>query len=272
MKRCFKVRLILAALRRNLTELFMGTIKSTNKVLHHIRVKLYPNYLKKGDGAYLARTENDSTLGIEEICTALKDRGGFGGNLDELIDHVKQFLDEMAYQLCDGFAVSTGYFSIHPNIGGTFNSAKDIHDPKKNPVSFRFRTHRALRELIRYIEVTVGSTADTNAFIDEFTDRDENAVNSIFIPGNMFSITGSKIKVAGDNPNCGVFFVPVDDPSKAVMVTRIGENNPTKIFGIAPKTDSVYNRIEIRTQFTGSGGIFLKSPRVIKSDFIIEAA
>jgi hypothetical protein len=97
-------------------------------------------------------------------CTALKDRGGFGGNLDELIDHVKQFFDEVAYQLCDGFAVNMGYYSIHPTIGGTFNSTKDIHDPKKNPVRFGVRTHRALRELIRYIDIEA-STADTTAFI-----------------------------------------------------------------------------------------------------------
>jgi hypothetical protein len=30
------------------------------------------------------------------------------------------------------------------------------------------------------------------------------------------------------------------------------------------------NRIEIRTQFTGSGGIFLKTPRIITSGFVLE--
>jgi hypothetical protein len=33
-----------------------------------------------------------------------------------------------------------GYYSIHPNVGGTFNTVNDIHDHKKHPVTFRFRT------------------------------------------------------------------------------------------------------------------------------------
>jgi len=75
-----------------------------------------------------------------------------------------------------------------------------------------------------------------------------------------------------DDPNVGLYFVPVDDPSRAVKVTRIAENTPTKIVGIAPQTEHLQNRIEIRTQFLGSTSVFLKTPRVITSNFIIEEA
>jgi hypothetical protein len=92
----------------------MAIINAVNEVLYRIRVKLYPNYLTHGEGAYLARTNNEAPLSIEEICAVLKNRGGFTGNYDDLVEHVKQFLDEAAYQLCDGFAVNTGYFSITP--------------------------------------------------------------------------------------------------------------------------------------------------------------
>ena len=70
--------------------------------------------------------------------------------------------------------------------------------------------------------------------------------------------------------SCGVYFVPKDDPSKAVKVTRLAENNPTKITGIAPKTESAQNSIVIRTQFTGSGTTLLKTPRIITSSFVLE--
>jgi hypothetical protein len=86
----------------------------------------------------------------------------------------------------------------------------------------------------------------------------------------MFVITGGKLKVAGDDPACGVYFVPVDDPSKAVKVEHLADNIPTKIIGKAPRTGYQNNRIEIRSQFTGSGTIFLKEPRVITGDFILE--
>jgi hypothetical protein len=95
-------------------------------------------------------------------------------------------------------------------------------------------------------------------------------VNTLYIPGDMFAINGHKLKVAGDDPNIGVYFVPVDDPTKAVKVTRIAENTPSKITGIAPKTNMMNNRIEIRTQFIGSGNTYLKTVRTITSGFVLE--
>jgi hypothetical protein len=96
----------------------MAVINNVNEVLHRIRVKLYPNYLPGIQGAYIARTSNEASLTVEQVCAALKNRGGFTGSYDDLVDHVRQYFDEAAYQLCDGFAVNTGYYSIHPNVGG----------------------------------------------------------------------------------------------------------------------------------------------------------
>ncbi|MDR2194250.1 MAG: hypothetical protein LBP19_07270, partial [Treponema sp.] len=99
----------------------MAIINAVTEVLHRIRVKLYPNYLSTIAGAYIARTDSEASLTIEDVCAALKNRGGFTGNYDDLVTHVKQFLDEVAYQLCDGFAVNLLYFLAYPNVGGTFD-------------------------------------------------------------------------------------------------------------------------------------------------------
>jgi hypothetical protein len=139
-------------------------------ILHKIKVKLYPNYFLNAEGAYIARTDNEATLSVEDVCTTLKNRGGFQGKYDELVDNVHQFFDELAYQLCDGYAVSTGYFSIHPG---------------------------------------------------------------------------------------------------KAKATRIAENTANKIIGIIPSTPGSPLKLEIYTQFTGSGDKFLKTPRVITSGFVL---
>jgi hypothetical protein len=117
----------------------MALINAINEVLHRIRVQLYPNYLHNVEGAYLAHTVNEAGLSVGEVCAALKNRGGFTGNYDDLAEHVKQYFGEAAYQLRDGFAVDTGCYSIHPNVGGTFDKITEGHDAKKHPVTFRFR-------------------------------------------------------------------------------------------------------------------------------------
>ena len=250
----------------------MGFFNNITGELHRIKVKLYPNYLPQSEGAYIARTNNESCLSIEKICAAMKSRGGYKGDYQELVDSVKRFFDEAAYQLCDGFSVNTGYFSIHPNVGGTFNSAYEKHDNTTNPVNFHFRSRAMLNELAKHISVEIEGIADANSFIDEYYDCGKKTFNSTYAPDHQFSISGHKIKIAGDDPGNGVYFVPSEDPSKAVKVTSIAENTSSKIIGIASRTGFVHNRIQIRTQFTGSSNTFLKSPRSITSNFILEAS
>jgi hypothetical protein len=250
----------------------MAIINNITEVLHRLRVKLYPNYLPNVEGAYIARTDSEASLNIEQVCAALKNRGGYGGDYEDLVEGVKQFFDEAAYQLCDGFSVNTGYYSIHPNVGGTFNNTSEIHDHKKHPITFRFRTGRKLRRLIEHIAVDIEGIADTSGYIDEFIDAEEDSINAHYLPGNQFILHGHKIKVAGDDPSVGVYFVPVNDPSKTIKATRIAENGTSKIIGVAPGTGSSPVKIEIRTQYTGSGNAFLKTVRTITSGFTLEEA
>jgi hypothetical protein len=122
---------------------------------------------------------------------------------------------------------------------------------------------------VELISVEIAGIADSNAFIDQFIDRDNETVNKTFTAGNMFCITGNKIKVAGEDPDCGVYFVSADNNAITVKVDRIGENTGTMITGIAPLTKFELTKIEIRTQYTGSNISFLKTPRKIKSGFVI---
>jgi hypothetical protein len=240
--------------------------------MHRIRVKLYPNYLPGGEGTYLARTDSEATLSVEEVCAADRDRGGLTGNFDDYVGFVKRFFRESSYQLADGYAINTGAFSIYPNLGGTFVNIDETPDPKKHPLTFRFRAHKPLRELAGHIAVVVDGEADPSGHITEFLDNENNSVNHWYEPGNQFMLTGHKIKIAGDDPSCGMYIVPVEYNDPPVKVTRIIENGAGKIIGVIPNAEWEKVKIEIRTQFAGSGGVFLKSPRVITSKFTLEQA
>ena len=242
----------------------MAIIDNENEVLHRVRVKLYPNYLPKILGLYLARTNNEATLNIDEVCASLKSRGGFTGNYKDLVEYVKQFFDETAYQLCDGFAVNMGYFSIHPNVGGTFDKVTESPDSVKHPISFHFRTRAPLRALAEHIVVEVEGLADASGYIDEFIDVSTEAVNETLTPGGQFRVSGHKIKVAGDNPEVGVYFVSATDTSQRVKVAgHFAENAASRVIGIIPLDLAMGGySLEIVTQYT-QGGSLLKEPRTI---------
>jgi len=250
----------------------MASVYSVSEKLHKVRVKLYPNYLPGGEGTYIARTDSEATVDIKDIIAFMIKRGGYHGSPDEAFETITHFLKEMGYQIADGFAVDLGFFTLRVNVGGTFRSDKEPYDPEKHPIAFLFQALSPMLNLRDDIEVIVEGYADAHAWISEYTDLEEKSVNALFRPGNMFSIVGHKIKIAGGDPSCGVYLVPVDDPSKAVKIRRVGENTASHVSGIAESTGFKRNRVEIRTQYEGSSTKFLKTPRIITGGFVLEEA
>ena len=129
-----------------------------------------------------------------------------------------------------------------------------------------------MRDLRQFIEVIIDGHIEDPAWISEFTDMEEESTNSFFMVGNVFSITGHRIKLEGPDPSIGVYLVPVLDPTAKVKVARIVENSASKILGVAPGSGFAQNRIEIRTQYSGSGSAHLKNVRIITSPFVLEQA
>jgi hypothetical protein len=239
-------------------------IYSVKEVLHKIHVRLYPCNLPRAQGALFARTDSDAELSIEDVAAECKTRGGFTGNYQDLIAHSRQFLDEVVYQLCDGFAVNLGYFSIHPVVGGFFGSEDE--SASGHPVTFRFRVRARLRKIAKSIEVEV-VTAKRPGRIESCFDLDSGEVNGQITPGGIFTVTGSKLKVLGDNPECGLYFASALDPDRRFKVTRkFALNVSSRVCGVAPAMPAGDYHIVIVSQYT-VGGTPLKTPRTTTSDF-----
>jgi hypothetical protein len=237
-------------------------------VLHKIKAKLYPNYLPDAKGRYIARTDSEATLSVEDVCTTLKNRGGYEGKFAELVDTVKQYNDEVAYQLCDGYSVSNGYFVVYPNIGGAFDSENEAHDHKKHPINFRFRILKKLRELANAITVEIQGMADTNGYIIEFTDVQTGLVNECYTSNGQFVLTGHKLKIAGDHPDVGLYFVS-EDGTNAMKADKLAVNSQSELVGVIPSGPPLRYKIVVKSQFAGSSNTFLKTPRVIESGFYL---
>ena len=244
------------------------SLTNLEPVLHNIRVKLYPSSLPRSNGGYSARTANEAELSIEDVAATLVSRGGFTGNYHDLVTHVKEFMDEAAYQLCDGYAVNTGYFSIHPAVAGYFASRHE--DPRGHRIRFRFRARKRLRELARYITIEVEQETGAGR-LDAFTDYDTGETNGHVTPGGIFTVQGMKIKVTGGHPDSGVYFVPEAGPAQRIKVTRkLVINTRTRVSGFTPPLPAGEYRIMIMTQFT-IGGIDLKEPRTLTGAFTVRS-
>ena len=242
----------------------MAVINEITEVLHKIEAKLYPNYLGKGDGAYVARSKAEAPLSIEDVCAAAKNRGGFTGQYEDLAEHAHIFTNELIYQLLDGFSVQLGgFFSLHTRIGGTYHGAGDRIGADSLHVAFR--TLRHLKDLLLRVKIGNEGLAGDGAYIDEIIDVHTEALNSVLTPGNMVHILGSKIKVEGEDPACGVWFVNRADQSRTKISEHLGSNRSNEVLGLIPPLAAGTCTLEIVTQFT-NGTRLLRDPRAVKAD------
>ncbi|MDR1324416.1 MAG: DUF4469 domain-containing protein [Treponema sp.] len=103
--------------------------------------------------------------------------------------------------------------------------------------------------------------AESGFFISEVADLRIGSVNDLLTPGRNVRIIGTKLKVEGDDPSCGVYFVSEADGSRVkVDVADIVENLNAHLLIVVPALAAGAYRLEVTTQYAGGGSNLLKAP------------
>ncbi len=237
-------------------------------VLHKIKAYLYDNVLTPDPNDFIARTISERSLNVKQICEASVNRGGADVSAASIEHAVELFLKEMAYQLCDGYSVNTGYFTAGTQIRGVFSLAAEPYNPQKHNILFQFNQGDKLRAEIPNIEISILGVAQSDAIILEAKDVKSGTINDLLTPGKNLKIKGSKIKITGDNAANGIFFVETSTQTRLpVDASDIVINNPSEVILIIPDLPAGTYTLEIVTQY-GNGSL-LKDPRTASLDKIL---
>jgi hypothetical protein len=247
----------------------MATIAN---ILHRIKAYLYDNPLTKDDvNDYVARVSSEYSLNVKQIAETAASRGGADISAAAMEHAVELWLKEMAYQLCDGFSVNTGWFTAAVHIKGVFENPQQHFDPEKHSVLFEFHQGTKLRNDLPSVTVDILGVADTGILIMQVVDIKTGSVNDLLTPGRNLKITGQRIKIAGDKPDVGIRFRSQDDPDAAYTVAPndIVVNNPSEVLIIIPTMIVDTYKLEMTTQY-GTGSRLLNEPRTAVFDKILE--
>ncbi|SEM81783.1 protein of unknown function [Chryseobacterium taichungense] len=241
-------------------------------ILHRIKAYLYDNVLTKDNpNDFIARTASERSLNVQQICHAAVSRGGADISASSMEHATELFLKEMAYQLCDGFSVNTGYFTASTTIRGVFDSPSETFNKDKHSIIFQFNQGEKLRAEIPNIEVNILGVAESSAVILQVTDVKSGSVNDLLTPGRNLKIVGSKIKVTGDDASVGIYFVDVATQGRIkVEQSDIVTNNPSEVMVVIPALAAGTYNLEVVTQY--SSGASLKDPRTATLDKILTVA
>lgn len=232
-----------------------------SKTRHTIKAYLYDNLLTPDPNDFTARVSSERSLSVADICHSAATRGGADVSDAAMSHAVELFLKEMAYRLCDGFAVNTGYFTAMPVVRGVFLNPNETFDPQRHTLQFQFTQGELMRREIEDVEVKIMGVAETGLYIGQVEDMKSRTVNEVLTPGFNLRVTGTKLRVVGDKPGVGIFF----RETATNTATKVDEgdiviNNPSELMIIIPALPAGTYQLEVTTQYS-TGNKLLKEVR-----------
>lgn len=231
-----------------------------DSVINSIKVRLYDNYLTDDPNDYSAKVISERTVGISEISRTAVNRAKAPTTVEALEHNVNIFLKEMAFQLMNGYAVNTGYFTAVAQVRGVFNGKTENFDPQKHSILFRFNQGETLRREIPNVNVQVLGVGESGIVISHVVDKKTGSVNDLMTPGGTLKIKGGKLKIVGENPNVGVFFEDEKGAAIKVEARDLIVNNPSELIVEIPALAPGKYQLVICNQYTVSATL-LKEPR-----------
>jgi hypothetical protein len=234
-------------------------------ILHRIKAILFPNLLTEDPDDFYAKVISERTLDIDGICDSAVGRGNAPTTKEAMKSNVELFFKEMCYLLKDGYSVNTGYFTVTPSIKGIFRSLKDKFDRMRHSLYFLFNQGELLRREAGEVEVEITGAGEAGILIAEAIDVKTGSVNDRITPNRNLRIKGNKLKLAGDHPDVGVYFV--NETTGAIIKVEADEivsNKPSELMIIVPQLEAGLYNLKVVTQFTNSAP--LKEPRTAVFD------
>ncbi|MDR3246352.1 MAG: DUF4469 domain-containing protein [Prevotellaceae bacterium] len=240
-------------------------------ILHRIKAYLYDNALTKDNSNdFVARVSAERSLSVKDICDSAGTRGGADISATAMEHGVNLWLKELAYQLCDGYSVNTGWFTAGVHIKGVFDSPNEHFNSEKHTVLFEFQQGSLLRKELESVSVDILGVAETGLAIFQVLDVKTGSVNELLTPERNLKISGHKIKIAGDNNANGVYFVNRDTQERTqVDVSDIVTNNPSELIVVIPALAAGTYRVEVTTQFGSNSKTLLNESRTTVFDKLL---
>ncbi|MDD3321736.1 MAG: DNA-binding domain-containing protein [Paludibacter sp.] len=239
-------------------------------ILHKVKANLYPNLLTDDPNDYIARVISERTLNVKDICKVAVSRGGAATTAEAMEHNVNLFMKEMGYQLSDGYSINTGYFTANTLIRGVFNSPAETFNTDKHAILYQFNQGDLLRKELVNISVEITGIGDSSINIAEVLDVKTGSVNDLLTPNRNLRIKGFKLKLVGENPAVGVYFIHQTTHERTkVEASEIVTNNPAELMIVTPLLAAGTYSLEVASQFSGSSSSVLKEPRTSVFDKVL---
>lgn len=221
-----------------------------------LQYSLTENLLTDAPDDYTALVQPLGTYDKEAIITEMLRRGTLLTRTD-IVAVLNGFEETVRDITRDGGTVNTPLFNTSFSISGVFDGAMDTFDGNRHKLNVNLTKGMVMRDTESQVVIEKTGTVIPQPTILEVKDSVSGKVNEILTPGGVLEVWGNNIKIAGENPDCGLYFVAsTGDTVKAQVVVQ---NKPSTLIVMIPALPVETYTIKVMTQYTG--GKPLKLPR-----------
>lgn len=182
-----------------------------------------------------------------------------------------ELLKEIAReQIANGASVAFGLGYFNMAVNGVFIGDNAKWDSTKHSLAVRVTPTADLRTSVSAASVDVRGMAEIGTVINSVTDVTSGEINSRLTPGGGVNMTGSKIRITGDNPANGIILTnQATNDTTVIPLNAILTNDPSKVSFVVPATLPKGDyKLSIATQFS-TAAQQLKEPRIFSFDYIL---
>lgn len=217
---------------------------------------LYDNAVTERKGDYTAKPRITGTVRNHQIAERILARGS-----ELRLDTIEYILgmsdQEKVTAIAEGKSVVDGVGQYMATITGSFEGEKAAFDPAKNRLTASYVPGKLLRDTLKNVEIDT-RTAVTGPVINSIIDSTTGEMNTQLTSAAPAVISGSNIKVAGDDAGIGVFFRKTG--GTAQKCSLLIHNNPSELTIMMPALEDGEYTLSIVTQY-GSSNKLVKEPR-----------
>lgn len=161
----------------------------------------------------------------------------------------------------NGYSVNTDLCRMVPQVKGLAEVGG--WNPLKNSIYVSITQGKKLREEIKDTTVEILGDRQASIYVSGTMDAATRATNLSATAGRNFTLMGKNIKVVGTDPAVGITLTAAAGGATTKLAAdMLVVNDPSKLIILLPAglADGEYT-LTITTQYTGSAGNLLKTPR-----------
>jgi len=156
----------------------------------------------------------------------------------------------------EGSILNLPLFNTSFSISGNFNGPLDSFDSNRHKLNINLSKGTLLRAAEKRVAIEKINKNLPQPNILEVKDSISSKKNEILTPGGIIEVRGNHIKISGDDPACGLWFV---GNNTGVKACTFSENKPSTLIAMIPALDKGEYQLKIITQHSRSR--ILKTPR-----------